>query len=138
MAQTQSARSFPEVLTALVGDLSGLFRKEIQLARAETSEKLAQVIGGARTLAIGAVLGIGAVGVLFAAIVAAIGGAFIAWGMEPNWANALASLIVAVVFGVIAFSMINSGIESMKAENLVPERTAQSLARDAEAVKERL
>lgn len=138
MAQAQSARSFPELLTSLVGDLSGLFRKEIQLARAETNEKLAQVMGGARTLAIGAVLGIGAVGVLFAAFVTAIGGAFVAWGMEPTWANALASLIVAVVFGVIAFSMINSGIEDMKAENLMPERTAKSIARDAEAVKERL
>ena len=57
------------LLRGLVDDVMGLFRKEIELAKAEASEKVDRMIGAAELLLIAAVLMIGAVGVLLSALV---------------------------------------------------------------------
>jgi hypothetical protein len=69
MSHVEHGKSLPDLLGSLASDISGLFRKEVQLAKAEAGEKIDLVLAAAQKLAIGAVLGIGAVGVLFAAIV---------------------------------------------------------------------
>ena len=46
-------RSVPELFTTVVGQISTLFRKEIQLARTEVSEKLGDAAGAATPLAAG-------------------------------------------------------------------------------------
>jgi hypothetical protein len=70
-------------------DISNLFRKEIELAKAEASEKVDVVLGAAQRLAIGAVLGIAAAGVLLAAIVTGLAAIFVGMGMDPTLANGL-------------------------------------------------
>lgn len=138
MSYAEHGRSLPELLGSLATDISGLFRKEIQLAKAEASEKLDVVMSAAQKLAIGAVLGIGAVGVLLAAIVAGLAALFVGMGMAPTLANSLSALIVAAVFGGIAWSLVSGAIASIKSENLTLDRTAHSLARDAQVVTEKL
>ena len=49
-----------DLLGGLAGDISGLFRKEIQLAKAEVSEKVDHAVESSKRLAIGGVLAIGA------------------------------------------------------------------------------
>jgi hypothetical protein len=138
MAHIDTGRSLPELLGSLATDISTLFRKEIELAKAEATEKVDVVLGAAQKLAIGAVLGIAAAGVLLAAIVTGLAAVLVGMGMEPVLANSLSALVVAVVFGLIAWSMISGAISSMRAEKLNMDRTVHSLARDAQVVTEKL
>jgi hypothetical protein len=138
MAHIDTGRSLPDLLGSLATDISTLFRKEIELAKAEAGEKVDVVLGAAQKLAIGAVLGIAAAGVLLAAIVTGLAAVLVGMGMEPALANALSALIVAVVFGLIAWTMISGAISSMRAEKLNMDRTVNSLARDAQVVTEKL
>jgi hypothetical protein len=121
-------------LKDLIGDLSSsittLFRKEIQLARAETSEKVTQVAVAIGSIAGGAILALAALIVLLQALVIALAAA----GVPAGWA----SLIVGAVVAVIAYALIHKGTNDLKAGNLAPSRTVDSLKRDAQVAKEQV
>jgi drug/metabolite transporter (DMT)-like permease len=138
MSQVNEGRPLAELLGGLASDISNLFRKEIQLAKAEASEKLSQTIGGVISLVIGAVLALGALGVLLSAIVSLLASFFVNQGMDPAMSNAIAAGIVTIVVGIIAYIFVNRGLSALKASNLNLNRTTASLSRDADIVKERL
>lgn len=131
-------RPIADLLGGLVSDLSTLFRKEVQLAKVEASEKVSETMAAAGSVAIGGVLALGALGVLLAAIVSLLAALMINMGLDPTFANALAAGLVTVVVGLIAWSFIAKGLDALKASNLNMNRTAASLSRDADIVKERL
>jgi hypothetical protein len=137
MSHVEHGKSLADLLGSLASDISGLFRKEIQLAKSEAGEKIDLVLSAAQKLAIGAVLGIGAVGVLLAAIVSGLAALLVNAGMDPTLASSLSALIVAAVFGIAAWSLISGAINSMKADKLNLDRTVHSLARDAQVVSEK-
>ena len=138
MAKTDEGHPLAELVGGLAGDLSTLFRKEIQLAKAEASEKLSETLAGVMSLLIGAVLALGALGVLLSGIVALLTAFFVNRDMDPIMANALSAGIVAVVVGIIAWLFASKGLNALKARNLNMNLTARSLSRDADIVKERL
>ena len=138
MAKTDEGRPLAELVGGLAGDLSTLFRKEIQLAKAEASEKLSETLAGVVSLLIGAVLALGALVVLLSGIVALLTAFFVSREMDPILANALSAGIVAVVVGAIAWLFASKGLNALKARNLNMKLTATSLSRDAGIVKERL
>lgn len=125
-----------DLLSGLVSDISGLFRKEIELAKAEASEKLDNAMRAGRNLAIGAVLAVGALGVFLAALVSGGTTLLVAAGMGEPAANFVSALVVTIVVGAIAWAMVNRGMAELKANKLNMERTAQSLQLDAAAVRE--
>ena len=127
MMQTDD-RSLKELLSDLTNSLTTLVRKEIQLARAETSEKISQSMVALGAIAAGGILALSALIVLLQALVIAIA----EMGVPP----ALASLIVGLVVAVIAYVLIHKGTNDLKATNLAPARTLDSLRRDAHVVKE--
>jgi len=138
MANSEETRSLPELLGGLASDISNLFRKEIQLAKAEASEKAADAMGGVTAIAIGAVLAIGALGVLLSAVVLLLAAFLVSRGMDPTLSNALSAIIVGVVVGGIGWGQISKGLAAFRATNLNLNRTTSSLGRDADIVKERL
>jgi Putative Actinobacterial Holin-X, holin superfamily III len=121
-------RSLKSLLGDLSGSISTLFRKEIQLARAETAEKITQSMVAMGAIAGGAILALAALIVLLQALVIAIS----EMGVPP----ALAALIVGLVVAAIAYFMIHKGTNDLKASSLTPDRTMDSLRRDAQLVKE--
>lgn len=121
-------RSLKDLLADLTESITTLFRQEIQLARAETSEKITQVGVAIGAIAGGAILALAALIVLLQALVIGIAEA----GVPPGWA----SLIVGVVVAIIAYVLIHKGTSDLKASNLAPDRTMSSLKRDAQVVKE--
>ena len=123
-------RSLKELLSDLTNSLTTLVRKEIQLARAETSEKITQSMIAVGAIAAGGILALSALIVLLQALVIAIA----EMGVPP----ALASLIVGLVVAVIAYFLIHKGTNDLKATNLAPARTMDSLRRDAQVVKEQV
>jgi uncharacterized membrane protein YqjE len=124
-------RSFGELLGDMVTQLSTLFRKELQLARAEMGEKVSDASGAIPGIAGGAALALAALGVLLmalAALVARLLDLPLGWGQ----------LIVGVVGALLGYLLIRGGIAKLKATNLIPQRTADQLALDAQAAKEQV
>ena len=127
MQQTDD-RSFKELFGDLTHSVTTLFRKEIELARAEISEKASQAGVAAGAVAAGAILALAALIVLLQALVIALS--------ELGLAPALSALIVGGVVAIIAFALIYKGMNDLKASNLAPTRTVEALRRDAHMVKE--
>ncbi len=138
MVNHRDDRPLSELMTGLVADLSGLFRKEIDLAKAEASENLNRAIGSLETLLVGLIFAIGAIGVLLSAAVQGLGAFLVAQGMtEPN-ADALSAVIIGVVVAFLAWAMISRSLSSLRGSSLKFDKTATSLQRDLDVVKERV
>ena len=138
MATIGDSRPLPELIGGLANDISTLFRKEIELVKTEASEKLSQTTNALVLLGGGAVLALGALGVILAAIVTALAAFFVDRGMGATAANSLAAAIVGIIVAIVAWLLISRGLDGLKASNLKLDRTANSLQRDASVVKERL
>lgn len=130
-AHTEGGRSVPELLSSLVGQVSTLFRKEIQLARAEMGEKFSHATSAVMPLAAGGALLLASLVVLLFAAAAGITWLF-------NIATGISLLIVGVVFALIGYLLVQSGISQLKVSNLMPERTAEQISRDAEVAREQV
>ncbi|GAB5468478.1 MAG: phage holin family protein [Rhodospirillales bacterium] len=116
----------------LIGDLltqvSQLFRKELQLFRAEVGEKVDQVAVALGLLVAGLIFVVAAINVLAAALVAAAA----AVGVPGGWA----ALVVGLVITIAGYLLIQQGLTKLKAARLAPERTLQSLKKDATVLEE--
>jgi len=128
---SHSDRSVTDLLGDLVAQTSTLVRKEVQLARAELSEKFASVGAGAASVGIGGALLLGALFVLLQAAVL-----FLAEVLDLS--PTLSGLIVAIAAALIGYLILRGGVAKMSPSNLTPDRTATQLSRDAEVVKEQI
>jgi drug/metabolite transporter (DMT)-like permease len=123
-------RSLRELIADLGNSVTTLFRKEIQLARAETSEKINQAAAAVVAIAVGGILALAALLVLLEALVVVIADA----GLPP----AAAAAVVGAVVAVIAYVLVHKGIRDLRAGRLAPSRTVDALKRDAHVAEEHL
>jgi hypothetical protein len=123
-------RSATDLFGSVVGQISTLFRKEIQLARAEMGEKVGEASSAAVSIAIGGVLLLSGLIILLHGIVNFL----VVAGIPVQWAQ----VIVFVVVGLIGYLMLRNGMNRLKATSLVPSRTAEQISRDAAVVKEQV
>lgn len=124
-------------LIGLFGDLwretSTLVRDEAELVKAEMSEKISRITTGAAAIAVGgAIVFAGFLVLLFAAVGA------LEMLIDSEHAVWMAPLIVGLVVMIVGFIALAKGRSEMKAENLRPERTIQSLHDDAQLAKEHM
>ena len=130
--------SVPQQDRSLIGLFSDLWREtqtlvhqEAQLAKAELSEKVSQVTTGAGEIAAGgAVLFAGFIVLLFAAVGA------LQLMIDSEHAIWIAPLVVGAVVMIIGYILLSRGRKQLTADSMVPERTVQSLQRDARLAKE--
>ena len=123
---------------SLVGLFSDLWREtntlvhnEAELIKAEISEKVSQITTGAAAVAVGGAIAFaGFIVLLFAAVGA------LQLMMQTEHDIWLAPLIVGLVVTIIGYIALAKGRSQMTAENLKPERSMESLRRDAQLVKE--
>ena len=101
-----SDRSAPALVGDLLSSVSELFRKEIQLFRAELSEKTTQAVVAIGSIAAGLVVGLTALNVLAAALVVAIERA----GVPAGWS----ALIVGGALAIIAFFLARGGMAALQ------------------------
>src|SRR3546814_756539 len=124
-------RSDPPIQTlfARLGSLlSSLFRSEIELAKAEATEKAWQLAFGAGAIVGGSLIALTGVIVLVEALIAALS----AWiGLHPAFGALLATLVIAVA----AVCLVVAGIRRLRPSGLVPRRTIASLERDRELIE---
>lgn len=128
MNEDSTSRSAGGVLSDALNNVSALVRNEVDLARAEVSENANKAGMALGMIASAAIIALVALNVLTAALVAALSEA----GLDPVWS----ALLVGIVFGGIAYALLNKGTNDLKLSSLAPTRTAKNVQRDAEAVKE--
>ncbi|MBY5461696.1 phage holin family protein [Rhizobium leguminosarum] len=138
MSKSTENTPISELVSGLVGDVTGLLRKEIDLAKTEASEKLSQALSGVEILLFGLVLAIGAVGVLLSALVGALAAFLVTQGFTDTAAGALASLVVGVIIAGIAWALVSRGLASLRGNNMKLDRTVTSLRRDVDVVKDKI
>lgn len=114
-------RPLTGLLTELAQETTTLVRKEVELAKAEMSEKVNQATAGAVSLAAGGMVAFA--GVIFLLLAATFG---LAKFMEP-W---LAALIVGGVVTILGVVLVSMGKSKLSARNLQPNRTISTLQDD--------
>jgi hypothetical protein len=129
MPALREDRSIGELFGQLSQDMTLLFRQELQLARAELTEKISQVTSNlVSVVAGGFVVYVGALALVAALIL----GLHEAAEVSP-WVSAL---IVGVIFAVAGYVMLNRGLKELKRVDLAPRRTVESLKDDVQWAKE--
>jgi uncharacterized membrane protein YqjE len=120
-------RSLPELLRQLSQETTQLVHQELELAKAELQQKGKQAGAGAGMFGGAGALGLAALGALTACFILALATVMPAW---------LAALIVAVVYGIIAFVLLKQGQAKLKqATPPVPEQTIETVKEDVEWAK---
>jgi uncharacterized membrane protein YqjE len=123
-------RSLGELLKQLSEQTTRLVHQELELAKAELTQKGKQAGAGAGLFGGAGALGLAALGALAACFILALN------AIMPAW---LAALIVAVVYGAIAAFLALRGRDKVKqATPLVPEQTIETVKEDVEWAKTQL
>jgi hypothetical protein len=129
----QDDRSIGALVSELSQETTTLLQQEIALAKTEMSEKVSQVSTGLVSLAIGGLVLFAGILVLLDALVFGLGEL-----MPPDLTPWLPALIVGVIVTVIGAILLQKGRSNLQTTNLMPQRTAASLQRDTETIKEQV
>jgi hypothetical protein len=121
--------ALPNAVSDVVSDLADLFQKELRLARAEISDKIAIKLQAGVWMSAAGMLAL--IAVLFGLQAAVFGIA--SYGIAMHWS----CLIVAGTIAVIAAIAFLKGRSDAK-EELAPSRTIKQVKRDISTVKEQL
>jgi Putative Actinobacterial Holin-X, holin superfamily III len=122
-------RSFADVLQDIVRNIQEIVRSEVRLAKAEISEEARKARPAGVWIAIGAVLGIGAV------MIGLLAGVYGLSTVMPNWA---AALVVSLASGVIAALAARTGLMHLMRIDPTPDKTIRSLKENVEWSKQQL
>lgn len=127
MASRTEDRSLSELLSDVTGELATLFRKEVELAKVETTEQVSRAVKA------GAMLGAAAV---LAVLTLALLGSAAAWGLAEVMPAGVAFLVVAVVFGIVAAVLGSIGKKRIASVDPVPNQTVQTLKADVQEARD--
>jgi len=127
-----TARNDIQEMSGLLGDalsqFAKLFQNEVDLAKAELSEKIRTASIAAGLLIGGAILVIPALTMALLALSAAL--------MAAGWSPAMSQLTAAIAAAVIAGLLIAIGMRRLQARKLLPQETIRQFEKDKDVVKE--
>ncbi len=127
MAMRTEDRSLSELLSEVTNELGTLFRKEVELARIETSEQVSRAAKAGGMLGAAAVIGfLDLILFSFAA----------AWALAEVVPEGVAFLIVGVVFAVVAAALAIAGRKRLAAVNPIPDQTIETVRQDVQVAKD--
>lgn len=129
MAEITPDRPLGSLFAELTQETAALFRHEVLLAKTELADKARQAGRGATEIAVGGVVLLVALHVLAATAVLAL-----MTVMQP-W---LAALIVTVVVAAAGCLVLFRGLGNVRASNLAPRRTMDTLRDNTHWAKEQL
>lgn len=126
-------RSIGTLVSELSQETTTLLQQEIALAKTEMSEKVSQVSTALVSLALGGLVLFAGLLVLLDALVYGLSEI-----MPPDLTPWLPALIVGVVVAIIGAVLLQKGRSNLQTSSLMPQRTATSLQRDKNMVKEQV
>lgn len=127
-ARQRDDRSLGELFSELSNETTTLVREEINLAKAELTEKATEVGKDVGFLAVGGA-------VLYAGLLAFIAACIIALNLIVHlwW---LSAAIIAIVVVGIGYFLVRRGLDALRQTSLAPTRTIDTLKGDAAMLKE--
>ena len=123
-----SNRSIPDLVSDAFAQLAKLVGNEFDLARAELSDKAAQVGRAAALIGAGAVFMMPALALLLFAVAAAL--------IRSGFSDPVAYLITGVGAAIVSGALIAIGLSRLSGDALTPSVTLDQVQRDKVAVKE--
>jgi len=126
-------RTVAELLADLAQDTGTLVRQEVSLATAEMAQKASQATKSIGWLVVGGAFAFLALEMLVNSGVVLLAGLL----PLPDPMSALvAFLIVFVVVAMISAFFVKKGINSLKADNLMPQQTVETIKEDVQWAKQ--
>lgn len=119
-------KSIGELVSKLTQQVKTLFRQEMDLFAAEMKEKVKQVAKDAIALTVGGAMLYFGFLVLLAAMVLGLATVMPAWG---------AALIIAALFLLVGFALVQKGRKDLKQMEMKPEQTTESIKETAQWAK---
>lgn len=129
LQQNSDDRSIGELFADLTREVSTLVREEVNLAKAEITQKATSSLKNIAFIVIGGVFAFAGYLAIQDAIVAALA------RVMPLWA---ASLLVGLVVIGVATALVLKGVNALKNQDLVPHRTVETLKEDAQWAKQQM
>lgn len=131
MAQVnmREERSLGALFAELSQETSTLIRQEMQLAKAEVSQKLSKAGKNIAILAAGGVIAYVGFLALTAALILGLAEFMDVW---------LAALLVGVIMAVVGYIIAQRGLSELKEMTPVPERTIESVKEDVRWLKQEM
>ncbi|MDP1804655.1 MAG: phage holin family protein, partial [Acidimicrobiales bacterium] len=120
-------RSLSDLLSDVTTEIATLFRKEVELAKAETTEQVSRATKAGGMLGAAAVIGFLAL-LLFSFA--------LAWALAEVVPEGVAFAIVGVAFAVVAGVLAMAGKKRLATVNPVPNQTVQTLRDDVQVAKD--
>ena len=130
MAQLRDERSLGDLFSDLSRETTTLVRQEVQLAKAELTQRHHR--GGARHRDAGCGGAVAYAGLLFLLLAIVFG------LIEAGWDAWLSALVVGLVVVAIGAILVLRARESLKPANLAPQKTVETLKEDAAWAKEQI
>ena len=127
MSYRTEDRSLSELLSDVTSEIASLFRKEVELAKAETTEQVSRAAKAGGMLGAAAVIGfLDLILFSFAA----------AWALAEVMPAGAAFAVVAVVFAIVAGVLFTAGKKRLANVNPMPNQTVQTLRADVQVAKD--
>ncbi len=127
MMQEGNDRSIGELITRLSRETVTLVRKEIQLAKAEMSQKASRAGKNVGFLVIGGVVAYTGLLALVAAVILVLG------LVIPYW---LSAAIVGLVIAAVGAILVVKGANTLRQEDPTPQETVETLQEDKEWLRD--
>lgn len=127
-------RSFGQLVRELGAESSTLIREELRLAKAELREKAKVYEKNAATMAAGGVLLAGALFMLLVALNRGLT-VLLEGPVGAETALWLSPVILAVLAGIIGWSMVKAAQSAMRREGVVPEETVETLREEKDWIQ---
>ena len=125
--QGKDDRSIGELIAELSRETVALVRQEVQLAKAEMSQKASRVGKNVGFLIVGGVVAYTGLLAIVAAVIIVLG------GVIPLW---LSALVVGLVIAAIGLFLIVKGANTLRQEDPAPQETIETLKEDREWLRD--
>ena len=125
--QGRDDRSLGELFSELSQETTTLVRQEMNLAKAEMSQKASRVGKDVGFLAAGGAVAYAGLLAILAGVIALVG------LIIPLW---LSALLVGLVVAGVGYFLVRRGLDALKQEDLAPRQTIETLKEDKEWAKD--
>lgn len=125
--QEKDDRSIGELVAELSRETVTLVRQEVQLAKAEMSQKASRVGKNVGFLVIGGVVAYTGLLAIVAAVIIVLGNAL------PLW---LSALVVGLVIAAVGLVLVLKGANTLRQEDPTPRETVETLKEDREWLRD--
>jgi hypothetical protein len=134
---TKDERSLGQLIKELTGETTTLLRQEVELAKAEMSEKVSRVGTNLAALGLGGAVALLGAMALVAAVTLGLVSLFDNF-MSPEVAVWVAPLLVGAVLAGIGYAMITKAMATLRQESITPKKTTQTLQENKEWLKSKI